>query len=273
MLARVLGPDNSIVRVSAELNWDQYEANTETYSPNQNAPQVRSQREIAELQRGGSAVGGVPGASSNVPSYSAVQDAGSQSQGERRDTTTNYELSKSIEKIVRAPGNVKRLSVAVALDSSVVADEAQANAIGKLVSTAAGLDMNRGDAVTLTSMPFSPAVDRSGVQAADAARQREMILMIARIAAMILGPLLIAALLLTVLRRGRSRTPRIDISLPPALPGGHRLAHQPTASLPAPAPVDAERAQLQQELTTVAKSDPAAVAQLVRAWMQEDMRR
>jgi len=274
MLARVLGPDNSIVRVSADLDWDQYEANTETYSPQQRAPQVRSQREIAEVQRGAAAAGGVPGASSNIPSYSAVQDLGGQSQGERRDITTNYELSKSIEKLVRAPGGVKRLSVAVALDSSVIADDKQADAIGRLVATAAGLDLNRGDAVTLTSMPFSPAVDQRATQAAEVARQREMVLMVARIVAMILGPLLIAALILLVLRRGRRSSPRLDVSLPPALPGGRAYLEQQTAAaLPAPAPAEAERAQLQQELTSVARSDPAAVAQLVRAWLQEDLRR
>ena len=274
MLARVLGPDSSIVRVSADLNWDQYEANTETYSPGQSAPQVRSQRDVAEVQRGGSAAGGIPGAASNVPSYSSVQDLGGQSQGERHDTTTNYELSKSVEKLVRAPGGVKRLSVAVALDSSVVADDAQANAIGRLVSTAAGLDMNRGDAVTLTSMPFTPAVDQRTAQVAEVARQREMVLMVARTVAMIVGPLLIAVLILLVLRRNRRAAPRVDFSLPPVMPGGQRyLDRQPTKGLPAPVPVDPERAQLQQELTNVARSDPAAVAQLVRAWLQEDLRR
>src|SRR5438067_2408907 len=109
MLARVLGPENSIVRVSADMNWDQYEANTETYSPGQNAPQMRSQREVAEVQRGGGSTGGVPGASSNVPSYASTRDVGGGSQGERRDTTTNYELSRSVERLVRAPGSVKRL--------------------------------------------------------------------------------------------------------------------------------------------------------------------
>lgn len=275
MLARVLGPDSSIVRVSADMDWDQYEANTETYSPQQRAPQVRSQREIAEVQTGGSVVGGVPGASSNVPSYSAVQDLGGQSGGERRDITTNYELSKSVEKLVRAPGGVKRLSVAVALDSSVVADDKQADAIGRLVATAAGLDMNRGDAVTLTSMPFSPAVDQRAAQMAEIARQREMVLMVARTVAMIVGPLLIAALILLVLRRGRRSNPQLDISLPPALPGGRRHLEQPQArpGLPAPAPVEVERAHLQQELGNVARADPSAVAQLVRAWLAEDHHR
>ena len=276
MLARVLGPDSSIVRVSADLDWDQYEANTETYSPQQRAPQVRSQREIAEVQKGGSSqAGGVPGASSNVPSYSAVQDLGGQSQGERRDITTNYELSKSVEKLVRAPGGVKRLSVAVALDSGVVADDKQAEAIGRLVATAAGLDMNRGDAVTLTSTPFSPAVDQRAAQMAEIARQREMVLMVARTVAMIVGPLLIAALILLVLRRGRRSNPHLDVSLPPALPSGRRYLEQqpPKGGLPAPAPIELERAHLQQELGNVARADPSAVAQLIRAWLAEGNRR
>src|SRR5438067_458153 len=182
-----------------------------------------------------------------------AQNVGGGSQGERRDTTTNYELSRSVERLVRAPGSVKRLSVAVALDSNVVADDEQANAIGRLVSTAAGLDMNRGDAVTLTSMPFTPAADQGTAQVAEGARQRELILTIARTAAMVVGPLLVAALLLMVLRRGRRSYPRVDISLPPALPVAASV-HSELAvkGLPAPGAAEAERAKMHQELSDVA---------------------
>ena len=90
---------------------------------------------------------------------------------------------------------------------------------------------------------------------------------------MVVGPLLVAALLLMVLRRGRRSYPRVDISLPPALPVAASV-HSELAvkGLPAPGAAEAERAKMHQELSDVARSDPAAVAQLVRTWIQEDPR-
>src|SRR5579883_3277970 len=116
------------------------------------AAQVSSQREQRETQaQQGGAAGGVPGADANTPTYAAVQAAGGESRAERQDTQTNYELSKTVEKLVRAPGGIRRLSVAVAIDSAVITDPQQADALSRLVATAAGLDTARGDVVTFTS--------------------------------------------------------------------------------------------------------------------------
>ncbi len=273
MLSPVVGPDRSVVRISAEMDWDLHESNSETFSPQQRAPQVRSKREITETNsQGTSATGGVPGAERNVPSYpSATTGSAGQSQAERKDTTTNFELSKTVEKTVRAPGGIKRLNVAVALDSEVIADPAQADAISRLVATAAGLDTSRGDLVTLTSLPFSPSAEKKMAEAADAARTREMIFSVLRMLAMALGPLLVVMLLWMVLRKGRSRAagPRITIAESAA---GQAAAFddRPHRELPRAKPADPEQERVQRELNQMANNDPAMVAQLVRTWMSEE---
>jgi flagellar M-ring protein FliF len=292
MLVRVAGPDRSMVRVSADLNWDQYEANTETYSPEAKAPQVRTERKITESQSSSNGqAGGVPGADSNVPTYTganAAANGGAQSQ--RQDTTTTYELSKTVEKLTRAPGGIKRLSVAVALDSDVVNDADQADAISKLVATAAGLDTQRGDVVTLTSLPFSSLNDRRVGESADDVRMREFVVTVARLLAMALGPLLVSLLLWRILKRDKragAGGPVISVS-PLSVDQAHALEAGHTAELPlgdvqrrlqgGPAAVpqinEEERNQMrmQEELTQIAKTEPVAVAQLVRTWLQEDRR-
>jgi flagellar M-ring protein FliF len=289
MLVRVAGPDRSLVRVSADLNWDQYEANTETYSPEAKAPQVRSERKLTETQSSNSGqAGGVPGADSNVPTYSGTTANGANgAQSQRQDTTTTYELSKTVEKLVRAPGGIKRLSVAVALDSDVVNDPDQADAISKLVATAAGLDTQRGDVVTLTSLPFSSLNDRRVTENADDARLRELVVTVARLLAMALGPLLVSLLLWRILKRDKrapAAGPRITVA-PLSLDEAHALEEGHTAELPigeqrrrlaaavAPPQISGEerdQIRMQEELTQIAKSEPVAVAQLVRTWLQED---
>ncbi|MGE3269631.1 MAG: flagellar basal-body MS-ring/collar protein FliF [Chloroflexota bacterium] len=273
MLTPLVGPDKAVVRVNADLDWDQYEANSETFSPNQKAPQVRSRREIAESSAQGTAnAGGVPGAERNVPGYPAAGtgDSGT-AQNEKRDVTTNYELSRTVEKTVRTPGAIRRLNVAVALDSEVIADPAQADAISRLVATAAGLDTNRGDLVTLTSLPFNAVGAAKPAELAEQARQREMMLSIARMVAMVLGPLLVVGMIWMVLRRNRPKPekPEIKEVAGDAKVNGQLTAEQQVAALPKPE-IDPEQARIEKELVQMAKLDPTMMANLVRSWMAED---
>ncbi len=273
MLMPLVGPDKAVVRVNADLDWDQYEANSETFSPNQKAPQVRSRREVSESAAQGTAgAGGVPGAERNVPGYPAAGAAQNGSaQTEKRDVTTNYELSRTTEKTVRAPGAIRRLNVAVALDSEVIADPAQADAISKLVATAAGLDTNRGDLVTLTSLPFSATGSVKPAEMAEQARQREMMLSIARMVAMVLGPLLVVGMIWMVLRRGRPKAekPTIKDIAAQKADVAALTPEQQLAALPTPV-VDPEQVRVEKELVRMAKNDPAMMASLIRSWMAED---
>jgi flagellar M-ring protein FliF len=273
MLLPLVGPDKAVVRVSAELDWDQYEANAETFSPNQKAPQVRSRREISESDtQGTSAAGGVPGSERNIPGYPAVGSSqGGTAANEKRDVTTNYELSRTVEKTVRAPGAIKRLNVAVALDSEVIADPAQADALSKLVATAAGLDTTRGDLVTLTSLPFSAAGTAKPSDVAEQARQRETMLSLARMVAMVLGPLLVVGMIWLVLRRARPKPekPEIKDVAGNTADGKALTAEQQVAALPMPE-IDPEQQRIEKELVRMAKSDPAMMANLIRSWMADD---
>lgn len=275
MLTPLVGPDKAVVRVNADLDWDQYEANSETFSPNQKAPQVRSRREISESAAQGTATaGGVPGADRNVPGY-PTQGAGQSgnAQNEKRDVTTNYELSRTVEKTTRTPGAIRRLNVAVALDSEVIADPAQADAISRLVATAAGLDTNRGDLVTLTSLPFNAVGAAKPAELAEQARQREMMLSIARMVAMVLGPLLVVGMIWLALRRSRPKPEKPEIK-DVAQKNGAKVnteltAEQQMAALPKPEK-DPEQIRIEKELQQMAKLDPKTMATLIRSWMAED---
>ncbi len=276
MLTPLVGPDKAVVRVSADLDWDQYEANAETFSPSQKAPQVRSRREITESAAQGTApaAGGVPGSERNLPGYPSAGSAqGGTAQNEKRDVTTNYELSRTVEKTVRTPGAVKRLNVAVALDSEVIADPAQAEAISKLVATAAGLDTTRGDLVTLTSLPVSPAGTAKPAEIAEQARQRETMLSLARMVAMVLGPLLVVGMIWLVLRRSRPKPEKLaikDVTDGQSADGVAALgAEAQLAALPKPE-TDPEQVRIEKELVRIARSDPAMMATLIRTWMAED---
>ena len=156
----------------------------------------------------------------------------------------------------------------------MIADPAQADAISKLVATAAGLDTNRGDLVTLTSLPFSAAGTAKPAEIAEQARQREMMLSLARMVAMVLGPLLVVGMIWMVLRRSRPKPekpeikdvtgePRVDANGQPHRRRSRWRPSRRPRSIPS-------RLRIEKELIRMAKNDPAMMASLIRTWMAED---
>lgn len=151
ILAPIVGLGNVHAQVTAQIDFASREQTDEQYQPNQtpNQAAVRSQQISQSDQRGGSSVGGVPGALSNQPSpaptapitapaanantqqqgnqqqgaqgNNAAQTAGtanttSQPSNTRRDETTNYEVDRTIRHTKQGAGAVQRLSVAVVIN-------------------------------------------------------------------------------------------------------------------------------------------------------------
>lgn len=111
-----------------------------------------------------------PGAvtvASNLPDGTAAGGGKSQSQTSETRERTNYEVSETTREVLRTPGDIKRLTVAVLVDgvegtdangvSAIVprSDEELA-ALKDLVASAVGFDEARGDAITIRSMAFEP---------------------------------------------------------------------------------------------------------------------
>ncbi|HLY65394.1 MAG TPA: flagellar basal-body MS-ring/collar protein FliF, partial [Chloroflexota bacterium] len=157
MLDRVLGAGQSVVKVTAPLDWDQFQSTSELFSPGNRPAIVRSQRQITENFQGSGTppIGGVPGTESNVPTYQGAIAAGGPSQYSKTDNTQNFEISKSIEQLQKTPGAIKRLTVAAMVNTPL--DQAGVDSLTRSLQAAAGYDANRGDVVTVTSLAFNNA--------------------------------------------------------------------------------------------------------------------
>ena len=112
-----------------------------------------------------------PGAvsvASNLPEGDAANGGKSQSNVTETRERTNFEVSETTREVLRTPGGIKRLTVAVLVDGLQVADgagniswqarpEEELSALRELVASAVGFDEARGDVITLRSMPFEQA--------------------------------------------------------------------------------------------------------------------
>ena len=162
LLDKSLGAKNAMVRVSATLDFAQTEKTEETFDPEE--PVIRSEQ-TSEEKSGSEITGGVPGVQSNLEGNSN-QSAGASPPSSRAQRTTNYEISKVVSKTTNPVGTVSKLSVSVLVADKVVPgkdkepaktearSEAELKALETMVSSALGLDNQRGDKIEVTSMPF-----------------------------------------------------------------------------------------------------------------------
>ncbi|MHB8906394.1 MAG: flagellar basal-body MS-ring/collar protein FliF [Melioribacteraceae bacterium] len=146
ILDNVLGYGNSMVQVNADLNFDQVEKTMENYDPDS---QVAISEQIMKANNSGR----------------AQNDSTAQTND---NTLTNYEVNKSIEKVVSESGNIKRLSVAAVINdipkevkkggkTETVFDprpQDQINKLEQIIKNAVGIDVQRNDQFSITNIPF-----------------------------------------------------------------------------------------------------------------------
>lgn len=166
-LAPFLGLDNFRSSVTAQLNTDTQQIQETIYDPESRVE--RSVRVTKENQKSQSKqADSAATVEQNIP-QGDVQGAtgGPQSSDEqdKKEEQTNYEINSKTVATVKNSYTVEKISVAVVVNKGRIAtmvgepvDQAKIDAylaeMQKIVSTAAGLDTNRGDLVTLTAMDF-----------------------------------------------------------------------------------------------------------------------
>jgi len=174
----VVGPGKARVNVSAELELARVTVQQETFDPDGQV--VRSESTTDERsQENQPDPSGQVSAAANIPGAEGPDTANNSSNSGRQESTTNYEISKTVRTEVQEPGQVKRLSVAVAVDgNSVVGADGKAGPytprsaqemqqIEQLVRSAVGFNQQRGDQVTVVNVRFPSAADPEGVQVAN----------------------------------------------------------------------------------------------------------
>jgi len=177
ILEPLLGKGNFRTQVAAEIDFSQVEQVEESYQPNP-APKtaIRSQQ-TAESGAGTPPAVGVPGALSNQPPVPATaplttppvagaSGATAASGNYTRNATINYELDKTVRHTRAAPGAIKRLSVAVAVNHKkgpekdgkpgkpVPPSAEELKRIGDLVRESVGFDEKRGDTINVVAASF-----------------------------------------------------------------------------------------------------------------------
>jgi flagellar M-ring protein FliF len=276
ILDRFLGPGHSEVSVRADLDMNRTEENSTVYADS-GAPPQSEQSASEEYTGSGAAVGGVLG-----PENAADAGTGAGDSTYTTDSnTTNNSVNTTVTNTEVAPGAINRLTVAVVLDDTVAGNVNQAQ-VQDLVSNAIGLDVARGDDISVASLAFND--DAAEQAAADMAAAREaekqaQMWSLIKTGAIGLG---IALLVLVVWLRSRRRGEDEDDALEfddDVMAELERLRVASTRDetmLLDRAPDNraleleaAERARVRGEISTMVSERPDEVAQMLRGWLSE----
>jgi flagellar M-ring protein FliF len=303
LLDATLGAGQAVARVAAQLNFDQVERTEEKFDPNAVAKQ---KTKSVESTKGRSTTPSVAAGVPDPGSATAGQAAASvnQNDGNRESESVTYEVSRTIARTHTAPGDIRRLSVAVMLntvtrvtqgpDKKEVRAAAPRSAddlekIRKVVMGAVGFSETRGDQVTVVEMPFDTTSldrERALLEQPAAPAPAPAAYVSPTVFAVVGGVLvvLIGAVLWLLLFRRRSRSrdlAEVALSLDreQVAAAGEAGAPSPRRAAPGvprpPQPLvpeellalSREREDIRHKAFDLATSEPDATAQLLRAWL------
>ena len=172
-LAPYLSLHNFQVSVAARLNADKTQTNETIYNPDQRVE--RSVRVVKEKQNSQNAAGQTPaGVDANLPKTGKPQNAETKQSTDatdKREELTNYEISSKQITTTSSGFVIRGLSVAVLINKAALtaslgdkptpeAVDKQVKEIEGLVTTAAGLQQDRGDTVKIAVVDFAADAER-----------------------------------------------------------------------------------------------------------------
>lgn len=299
MLEPVVGKLNIKAQVTAELDFSQTESTTESHKPNlaPDTSAIRSQQTVESTNGAGSGpVPGVPGATTNQPPAQSaapingaaqpLSGGGAAGGASKRESTINYEVDKTIRVTKGATGVIKRISAAVVINNQVTVDDkgktistpltdVQLERLTALVRETVGFNKERGDSVNVVNTAF--AVEKPDTVDTPVWRQPEVV-DITQSLAWPVGTVVMAALVLFGLVRPAMKglSPAVTtIATGAELEQGGQLdaieadqPERPQLAGPSKEPQPPSNSELQlEDARKLTRDNPAAVANIVKAWM------
>ncbi|MDP2867854.1 flagellar basal-body MS-ring/collar protein FliF [Methyloversatilis sp.] len=307
MLEPLMGRGNYRVQTAADIDFSQTEQTAETYKPNPTPDAAIRSQQMSESVSNQPAAGGVPGALANQPPAPAAAPivippapGGPAAEGApgaapmvpintRKDSTTNFELDKTVQHIRQPTGQIRRLSVAVLVAQKIKTDDkgnatpvaltdAELKRINDLTREAMGFNEARGDTLNVASAPFTEVQQEvidtpiwKDPELTGMAGDLLKYLLVAGVAAYLLFGVLKPLVRTLTEPVERDEDDVRDVTLdadgqPIALPGS--AAAQLELSPEARAALDFETKL--EAARTMAKNDPKAIAEVIKHWVNGD---
>jgi flagellar M-ring protein FliF len=164
-LEPLLGPGRFHAAVSADCDFTSGEEHDEEYDPDHSV--MSTSQKTEDIAQNSAGAGGVPGTASALPNP-AIRSASFGGGNSRKTESVSYNTSRTVKHIVYPQGGLSRLSISVLLDQDVRWEGTGSKArkiitppspekvtiIRNLISAAVGFNTDRGDQLTVETLPF-----------------------------------------------------------------------------------------------------------------------
>lgn len=254
MLEPIFGKGKVKATVNANLNFDTVEKTEIKIDPDKViTSETRSENASSDKAQTGSPV------DNNMTNTGQGRGENSNSKEERIE----YEVGKTETKTITTSGEIKRITASVAVDGKV--DQLVLMDIEDMVSGAIGMNPDRGDQISVVSMPFSTA-ERDALK--EAALKSEKQEIIKTVSLMVGGALLLIAIVAGVIfyknKKNNTENESFD-----ATAGSEDILD--LASLTSANFTNEENKEitLEEEVKLFAKQSPEEVTELIKIWLNE----
>lgn len=261
LIEPLVGAGNLRVAVNADVDFSFREDTVEGYDPE--SAVVRSES-YSGSNSDESAASGVPGAASNVEGEEVVDPESNSSVSQIR----NYELDRTVSYRRKDAYSLEQVNVAVVLNSQVPgfrgtrADERLA-AIEELLQNAVGIDLDRGDQVSVQALPFYDENSSSrtvlGIAKSENGGSVPMV-----IGVIVLVLLLLIAVAVYFVRKRKAEQKKLEMERELALLAGGESAEGGGSDNRAPGSFNAA-----DRVRDLAQGNPEQVAMILERWLKE----
>lgn len=293
-LEPLLGADKFRTGVSAEVDMSSGEQSEESFDPTKSV--MLSSQKTEDSSGITHLAAGQPGTASNLP-QPPPKPAGNTTGSVRRTENITYQSSRTVKHLKLPQGSLKRLSIAVLVDHEVkwqgqgnqqkrivtAPPPEKLKTIQAVVATLVGLNPQRGDQLTVETLPFDTTVNAEPLPVGtaptpksapatglDALLKNKPVLY-----GGIAGAVLMIAVVVFAITRGKKRGGQVEMAealpasaAPTPLPSGAAAMSPMPSNVPAlmPSRTEALLAQLQEN----GRNNPELWATVLRGWLAEE---
>lgn len=255
--------------VDVEANFDAAEKTSTSWEKD---PVVRSEKTIKDTNTTTSENANRSPVDDNMSNTYTNGDSGNTSSS-HEEITKNYEVGKVEEKVISAPGSIKRISASVIVNDEELSEEDRAK-IKSTVSAAIAYNQTRGDIISVEGMKFNSGLTDPAQEAAEKAAEEEAnakkMLMYKYIGAGAAALVLLIIILVSFRKtkkkeQGETETEGIDLLIDDNIDPKDTLA-------PINFEEENENTHIEKEIKKYASEKPDQVADIIKSWMTEDER-
>lgn len=257
MLEAIFGKDKVKVTVNASLNFDTVEKNELKIDPEK---VIKSESRTENTTSNGAKTGS--------PVDNNMSNTGNRSNENSisKEEKIEYEVGKTETKVITTAGEIKKITAAVAIDG-VVSEDVIHN-VERMVSSALGINADKGDRLTVVSMEFNNGnqdifTDNVGEKLV---LPKQLIKYI--VISVIIVPLVIIILVIITLRKKATKNTSIEENEDPS-DIISKIVKEKEAKLEKEIAMEESELSLEDEIRLIVSKNTDETTELIKTWLND----